>query len=160
MRASVIIIFLICLGISYAGAEEIRIPIGTTIEGATMFGAYALEPGTNPGNPNPFLAIRALQNPKGVGGEEIPLKDCIFLGDVFSDPAVNRAFFKASRIKCSNAKEMNGSAIKGYAVDMRDNKLGMRGVGGTAAPKVVEVPAGAKVYLVIVEAASITVREK
>ncbi len=146
------------MGISCAGAEEIRIPIGTTIEGETMFGAYAAEPGSNPGNPNPFLAIRALQNPKGVGGKEIPLKDCIFLGDVFSDLTVNRAFFKASRIKCSNAKEMNGSAIKGYAVDMRDNKLGLQGRVGTAVPKAVEVPPGAKIYLIIVEAASITVK--
>ena len=160
MKAAFLIGCLLCLGVANAIAEEIRIPIGATIEGETMFGAYAVEPGNTPTNPNPFLAIRALQNPKGVGGEEIPLKNCVFLGDVFSDIKVNRAYFKASRIKCENAKEMNGSPIKGYAVDMRDNKLGIRGTGrGEDAPKIVEVPSGEKVYVVVVEGASITIKE-
>ncbi len=62
--------------------------------------------------------------------------------DVVSDLTLNRAFFKASRIKCSNAKEPNGSAIRGFAVDRRDNKLGIRGalVAASSSPKFVEVP--------------------
>lgn len=160
MRRIIGILCVICLCGVTAGAEEVRIPLGTKVEGETMFGAYAPEPGANPNNPNPFLAIRALQNPVGVGGDEIPLKNCIFLGDVVSDLTINRAYFKASRIKCANAKEMNGSAIRGYAVDQRDNKLGIRGVVQKAdpPPKFVEVPSGERVYLVIVEGVSVTIK--
>lgn len=160
MKTLVLLCFLLMLTAVAAGAEEIFIPTGTTIEGETMFGTYAAEPANNPNNPNPFLAVRASRNPVGVGGNEIPLKDCVFFGDVVSDLTLNRAFFKASRIKCSNAKEPNGSAIRGFAVDRRDNKLGIRGalVAASSSPKFVEVPPGEKVYLVIVDGVSMTMK--
>lgn len=153
-------VVLVLMVVANGFAVEMWIPVGTTVEGEIMFGVHAAEPGSNPNNPNPFLAVRALRNPVGLGGNEIPMKDCIFLGDVVSDISIKRAFFKASRIKCSNAKEPNGSLIKGYAVDRRDNKLGIRGVAGVedGPAKFVEVPPGEKVYLVIVEGVSITLK--
>jgi hypothetical protein len=158
-RVGIGMIFLL-LAVLPVDAKEVFIPTGTVIEGETVFGTYAAEPENNANNPYPFLAIRAEKNPVGVGGEEIPLKDCIFLGDVVSDLKLNRAFFRATRIKCSNAKEPNGSALRGYAIDQKDNKLGIRGVRveTTSSPKYVEVPPHEKVYLIIVDGVSITTK--
>lgn len=142
-------------------AADILIPAGTRIEGTTMFGTFA--PADTANAPNFFLTIRASGNPVGAGGDEIPLKDCVILGDVVADITVNRAFFRAIRIVCSNAKEPNGTLIKGYAIDYKDNKLGILGIQGgegksPTPPRFVEVPSDAKVYLFTVEAASITIK--
>lgn len=155
--------------ISLAGnlyAGEIVVPAGTKIEGVTEFGTFA--PAETATAQNFFLSIKATRNPAGVNGKEIPLKDCVILGDVVADVTVNRAFFRAIRIVCSNSKEPNGSLLKGHVVDEKDNKLGIQGVpadpaaakaktasGGTGATsaiqRFVEAPPAAKVTLITLE---------
>jgi hypothetical protein len=150
-------------------AAEIAVPAGTRIEGTTEFGTFA--PAETATAQNFFLTIKATRNPLGVNGKEIPLKDCVILGDVIADVTVNRAFFRAIRIVCSNSKEPNGSPLKGHAVDEQDNKLGILGVpvnpaaskaktaagatGGTGATsatqRFVETPPAAKVTVITLE---------
>jgi hypothetical protein len=149
-------------GNSFAG--EIIIPAGTKIDGTTMFGAFA--PAETATATKLSLSIRASQNPVGVDGKEIPLKNCVIQGDVVADVTVNRAFFNAVRMICANAKEPGGVVVKGYAVDDKDNKLGIKGVPlpsipgtpGTPPPpptsatqRFVETPGGAKVTLYILD---------
>jgi hypothetical protein len=144
----------------YAG--EIVVPAGTRIEGTTMFGTFA--PAETATATHFSLSIKASQNPVGVSGKEIPLKDCLIMGDVVADVTVNRAFFRANRIVCANVKEPGGTLIKGYVVDDKDNKLGIQGVPvsttpvkpGTPAPtsatqRYVEAPGGAKVTFYTIE---------
>jgi hypothetical protein len=124
------IVLSVCMMLIFAVnsyAQDIVIPAGTQIEGTTIFGTFA--PAENVNTSNFSLAIKATRNPVAVGGNEIPLKDCVIMGEVIADVSVKRAFFKASRIVCSNAKEPGGTLIKGYAVDYRDNKLGIHGSG-------------------------------
>ncbi len=109
-------------------AADIIVPAGTRIEGSTMFGTFA--PAETATAQSISLAIIATANPAGNGDKEIPLKDCVILGDVVADVTVSRAFFRAVRIVCPNSKETNGSLLKGYAVDDKDNKLGIQGVAG------------------------------
>jgi hypothetical protein len=145
-------------------AGEIIVPAGTIIDGTTMFGTFA--PAETATIANFSLSVKASRNPVGVDGREIPLKDCVIMGDVVADVTVNRVFFKASKIICSNAKEPGGSPIKGYLVDDKDNKLGIQGVpppsaptsSGTPAPaatsatqRFVEARGGAKVTFYILE---------
>jgi|GEM_PF-3310101 len=140
----------------YAG--EIVVPAGTKIDGTTMFSTFA--PAETANVPSVPLSVKATRNPAGLDGAEIPLKDCVIMGDVIADVTVNRAFFRANRIICSNSREPQGSPIKGYLVDDKDNKLGVQGVplpsaptpSGTPAPastsatqRFVEAPGGAKV---------------
>jgi hypothetical protein len=171
------ILLSVCIMFLFAGnshAQEVIIPAGAQIEGATIFGTFA--PAENVNATNFSMAIKASRNPVGVGGIDIPLKDCVIMGDVVADMSVNRAFFKATRIVCSNTKEPGGTLLKGYAVDFNDNKLGIQGGGGksdksksvkgksatpgtpAAQARFVEIPQDAKVYLFILEAASITIK--
>jgi len=144
----------------YAG--EIVIPAGTKIDGTTLFGTFA--PAETATAANFSLSIKATQDPVGVDGKEIPLKDCVIMGDVVADITVNRAFFRSSRIICSNGKEPGGAPIKGYVVDDKDNKLGIQGVPVTSLPvapgtpaatsatqRYVETPGGAKVTFFTLE---------
>lgn len=158
-----------CLILVLAGrlnATEILVPAGTKLEGVIINGIYAVSD-----NPNPFFAIRASKNPVAVGNNEIPIKDCLVMGDVIADLTIKRAFFKATKIICSNLKEPNGVRIRGYAVDSEDNKLGITGIpdspppvaasGATAvevAPRFLEVEPGKKVFLLITEGVSITIK--
>jgi hypothetical protein len=156
--------FAACLLFVTAGniyAADIVIPAGTRIEGVTMFGTFA--PAETATAQNFFLAIKASQNPSGPQGKEIPLKDCVILGDVVADISVNRAFFRSVRIVCSGARESNGTLLKGHAIDDKDNKLGIQGVPFVALEKnaqqrFVEVPPGAKITLITVEGVSITLK--
>jgi hypothetical protein len=151
----------------YAG--EICIPAGTKIEGTTLFGTFA--PAEAVTSATFSLSIKASQNPVAVGGHEIPLKDCVIMGDVVADVTVNRAFFRANRIVCSNAKEPGGTRIKGYIVDDKDNKLGIQGVPvsstpvkpgtpavSSAAQRYVEAPSGAKVTFYTIEGCTINTK--
>jgi len=170
MNKMIIVVCLILVFAGHLNATEIKIPAGTRMEGVIINGIYAVQ-----SNPNPFFAIRASRNPVAVGGNEIPIKDCLVLGDVLADLTVKRAFFKATKIICSNSKEPNGIRINGYAIDSEDNKLGINGIldspkasappgaapGSAAvevAPRFLEVEPGKKVFLLITEGVSITIK--
>ena len=163
-------VFLILVFAMQLDAEEIKIPAGTRIEGVILNGIYAVQ------NSSPFFAIKASKYPVDVGGNEIPIRDCIVLGDIFADMVVKRAIFKATKITCSNAKEPDGVRISGYAIDGADNELGITGIvdvppevapapgtvpqpGGTeAAPRFIEIKPGKKVFLLITDGVSITIK--
>jgi hypothetical protein len=155
------ILLSVCVLLATAGnlfGADIVVPAGTRIEGTTMFGTFA--PAKMSTAQNFSLSIIVSTNPAGTSGSSIPLKDCVILGGVVADVTVNRAFFRAIRIACPNAKETNGTPIKGYAVDVRDNKLGIQGVSPApaATQRYVEIAPDTKITFYNVEGIIITIK--
>ena len=148
------ILLSVCMLLLSAGnsfAADIVVPAGTRMEGATMFGTFA--PAETATAQNFSLAVIITANPVVNNGKELPLKDCVILGDVVADVTVSRAFFRAVRIACPNAKENSGTLLKGYAVDDKDSKLGIQGVAGGPPnqQRYVEIPPETKVTIYILD---------